>query len=95
MTRYREHREVYTRDFSRWSVYPKTPRPEEYKRDSVKPGTILTVEIVDVDEKGRGVAYHNNRRIKINGGATVGDKVKVKIVGSRGEETLAEIVEWL
>jgi predicted RNA-binding protein with TRAM domain len=95
MTRYREHKEVYTRDFSRWSVYPKTPKPEEYSVNNVKPGAVFTVEIRDIDEKGRGVAFIRNYKVRINGGGTVGDKVKIRILRAGRDDALAEIIEWL
>ncbi len=95
MTKYRDHKEVYTRDYSRWSVYPKIPRPEEFQRKKITPGTIVSIEIRDIDEKGRGVAFYNNMKIKVNGGGTVGDRVKAKIVHVKGDEAIADIIEWL
>jgi len=93
LTRYREHRDVYRRDMNRYSVYPRIPKPTEYGSRRLSKGQVVSVEIRDVDENGRGVAYHQGVVIRINGGGTVGDRVKVRIVQVRGEEALAEIVE--
>lgn len=96
MTKYRDHKEVYTRDYSRWSVYPKIPKPEEYQPNrKLYPGAIISLEIRDIDEKGRGVGYYDRTVVRVNGGGTVGDKVKVKIIEKKGDEALAEIVEWI
>ncbi|AFH43367.1 TRAM domain-containing protein [Fervidicoccus fontis] len=96
MTKYRDHKEVYTRDYSRWSVYPKIPKPEEYQaQEKLRPGSEITIEIRDIDEKGRGVGYYNRTVIRVNGGGTVGDKVRVKITERRDNEAYADIVEWL
>jgi len=95
MTKYRDHKEVYTRDYTRWSVYPKIPKPDEYGKKSLRPGQILEVEIIDIDEKGRGVANYNGIKIKINGGGTVGDKVKIRILNQRGDEALGEVIRFL
>ena len=92
MTRYRDHRDVYKRDINRYSVYPKIPRPNEYGKRGLSRGQVITVEIRDIDSSGRGVAEHGGVTIKINGGGTVGDRVRVRIVQVRGEEALAEIV---
>jgi|UniRef100_A0A7J3SKX6 predicted RNA-binding protein with TRAM domain len=96
MTKYRDHKEVYTRDYSRWSVYPKIPKPDEFgPHNKVYPGAVVTLEISDIDEKGRGVGLINKIKIHVNGGCTVGDKVKAKIIEKRGEEALADLLEVL
>ncbi len=92
MTRYRDHKDVYRRDMNRYSVYPRIPRPTEYGSKKLHKGQTLTLEISDVDGDGRGIAHYAGMRIRINGGGTVGDRVKVRIVQVRGEEALAEIV---
>ena len=92
MTRYRNHREVYTRDYRRWSIYPRIPRPREYEQSRLKPGDVITVEVSDVDDDGRGVAKYRGYTIKINGGATVGDKARIKLIRVRGSEALAELL---
>ncbi|MEM0021037.1 MAG: hypothetical protein QW039_06245 [Fervidicoccaceae archaeon] len=96
MTKYRDHKEVYTRDYSRWSVYPKIPRPEEFGQNNrIVPGSIVVVEISDIDEKGRGVGILNRVKIHVNGGCTVGDKVKAKIIEKRDNEALADLIDIL
>lgn len=95
MTRYREHREVYTRDFSKYSIYPTIKKPEEYQSKKLHVGQTLIVDVIDVDETGRGIATFTNYTIRINGGGTVGDKVKIKITSVKENEAMAEVVEFL
>lgn len=95
MTKYREHRELYTRDFTRYSIYPSIKRPEEFSTKKLHPGQILVVDISDIDERGRGIAQYANYVIKVNGGGTVGDKVRVKISKVGETEALAEVIEFL
>ncbi len=80
------------RDYGRWSIYPRIPKPKEYESLRLKPGDILTVEVSDIDDSGRGVARYKGYVIRINGGATVGDKAKVRLVRIRGLEALAELL---
>lgn len=92
MTRYRDHKEVYRRDLNRYSVYPRIPRPTEYGASRLTRGQVITVEIRDLDSDGRGIANYAGKTIKVNGGGTVGDRVKVRIIQVRGDEALGEIV---
>lgn len=95
MTRYREHKEVYTRDFSKYSIYPSIKKPEEYQAKKLHIGQILIVDVKDVDNTGRGVATYSSYVIRINGGGTVGDKVKIKITSIKENEAMAELIELL
>lgn len=95
MTKYRDHKELYTRDFSKYSVYPSIRKPEEYRAKRLDVGQLLEVSIFDIDESGRGLARFGDYVIKINGGGTVGDRVKIKITQVRDNVAMAEIVEFL
>lgn len=72
---------VYSVDVQKYSIYPRIPKPEEYKPSGgeLKPGDIITVDVTDIDNKGRGIANYRGYRILVLGQATVGDRVKVKI----------------
>ncbi len=92
MTRYRNHRDVYTRDYSRWSIYPRTPRPKEFSAGQLRPGDVISVEVSDIDNDGRGIARYKGYTVKINGGATVGDRARIRIISVRGKEVLANLI---
>lgn len=95
MTKYRDHKEVYTRDFSKYSIYPSIKKPEEYQARKLQVGQIIVIDVKDIDETGRGVATYGGYTIKINGGGTVGDKVRVRITSMKDNVALAEVLEFL
>lgn len=95
LTRYRNrrHYDVYTRDIQRYSIYPRQqPQPEA---ELLTPGKTFTVEIRDVDDKGYGVSVVNGVKVLVKGGATVGDKVKIRIESVRRDHAIASVIEWL
>ncbi len=94
MTRYRNRKEPYSRDIYRYSIYPRIPRPSEAGERRLRPGDVFEVEIIDIDEKGRGVAKYRNLRVLVYGGATVGDRVRVKVEKVLGEQVIARVSEW-
>ena len=95
MTRYRKRRDPYTRDIYRYSIYPRTPRPRENMPNNISRDEEAVVEIRDLDDKGRGVSVYKGRTIYVYGGATVGDKVKIRIEKVYGDHAVARVVEWL
>jgi predicted RNA-binding protein with TRAM domain len=95
MTRYREHREIYTRDLSKYSIYPSIKKPEEYQTRKLHIGQIIVVDVKDIDETGRGVSTYGPYTIKINGGGTVGDRAKIRITSIKENEAMADLIELL
>ncbi len=94
MARYKRRREVYKRDIHSYSIYP---RIHVSRDDSpIRVNGIYTVTIRDVNEKGQGVAKLGNYTIYVYD-ATVGDKVKIKIVSinRNGEKAVGRVLEWL
>lgn len=92
MTRYRKHKEPYSRDPSRWSVYPKIPKPKEFKpNSSLSKGDVVEVEITGVDEEGCGVARYGRYKVKVCEHLAVGDRVRVKITSVSGSEARGEV----
>ena len=85
---------VYSVDVQKYSIYPRTPKPEEYKPmgSDVKPGYTLTVDIVDVDDKGRGIASYRGYKVVVLGQATVGDRVKVRVEKVQDTTIIASII---
>lgn len=85
---------VYSVDVQKYSIYPRIPKPDEYKPSGseLKPGDTLVVDIVDVDDKGRGIADYRGYRILVLGQATVGDRVKVKIERIIRDTAIASIL---
>ena len=95
MTRYRKRKDPYTRDIYRYSIYPRTPRPQENIPNAIARNEEAVVEIRDVDEKGRGISRYKGKTLYVYGGATVGDRVKVRIEKVYGEHAIARVVEWM
>jgi predicted RNA-binding protein with TRAM domain len=95
LTRYRKRKDPYTRDIYRYSIYPRTPRPSENLPNAMSRNEEAVVEIRDVDDKGRGVSVYKGRTIYIYGGATVGDKVRIRIERVYGDHAIARVLEWV
>uniref|UniRef100_A0A7J3ZLT4 TRAM domain-containing protein n=1 Tax=Fervidicoccus fontis TaxID=683846 RepID=A0A7J3ZLT4_9CREN len=92
MTKYRKHREVYSGDHSRWSVYPRIPKPKEFKSNfTLSKGDVVEVEIAGIDEDGCGVARYGRYKVKICGHLAVGDRVRVRITSVLGSEARGEV----
>jgi len=85
---------VYSVDVQKYSIYPRIPKPEEYKPSGseLKPGDIITVDVTDIDNKGRGIANYRGYRVLVLGQATVGDRVKVKIEKVMDNTVIASIL---
>lgn len=83
---------VYKRDIYSYSIYPKVSVDRE--ENHVKLGRVYKVRIIDVDDKGRGIAIVGDVRIIVPQ-ATVGDLVKVKISRVKGLYAQGEVVEWV
>lgn len=85
---------VYNIDIQKYSIYPRIPKPDEYKPSGseLRPGGTLIVDIMDVDDKGRGIANYKGYRILVLGQATVGDRVKVRIERITGNTIIASIL---
>ena len=95
MTRYRKRKDPYTRDIYRYSIYPRTPKPSENLPNTLSRNEEIILEIRDMDDKGRGISRYRGRTIIVYGGATVGDKVKVRIEKVYGDHAVARVVEWV
>ncbi len=90
--RARKHRwNPYTSEVQRFSVYPRIQVPRE---ERVRIGEEITVTIRDVDEKGRGIANYRGKTVIVYN-ASLGSKVKAKIVKATGDTLYAEIVKTL
>jgi len=90
----KSRKEVYSVDVQKYSIYPRIPKPDEYKPNGseLRPGSTLVVDIVDVDDKDRGIASYKGYRILVLGQATVGDRVKVRIERIIGNTVIASIL---
>ena len=92
MTRYRNRRSgVYRSDIYSYSIYP---RMRNYHNTPINVGEVYTVKIVDINDKGQGVTRIRGFPVHVFD-ATVGDKVKVRIVKVCRDHALAEVIEWL
>lgn len=90
--RARKHRwNPYTSEVQRFSVYPRIQVPRE---ERIGIGEEITVTIRDVDEKGRGIASYRGKTVIVYN-ASLGSKVKAKIVKETGDTLYAEIVKTL
>ncbi len=88
----RKHRwNPYTSEVQRFSVYPRIQVPRE---EQLKPGDEITVSIRDVDEKGRGIASYRGKTVIVYN-ASLGSRVKARIVKIAGDTVYAEIKETL
>ncbi len=90
----KERRGVYSVDVQKYSIYPRIQKPTEYTTPAqqLRPGKTIEVDIIDVDEKNRGIAKYGNYQVLVLGQATVGDRVKVKIEQIRGNTIIASIL---
>lgn len=88
----RKHRwNPYTSEVQRFSVYPRIQVPRE---EGVKPGDVITVSIRDVDERGRGIASYRGKTVIVYN-ASLGSRVKARVVKITGNTIYAEITETL
>jgi predicted RNA-binding protein with TRAM domain len=88
----RKHRwNPYTSEVQGFSVYPRIQVPRE---EGVKPGDTITVSIRDVDEKGRGIASYRGKTVIVYN-ASLGSRVKARVVKVTGDTIYAEITETL
>ncbi len=88
----RKHRwNPYTSEVQRFSVYPRIRVPRE---EGVRVGETITISIRDVDEKGRGIASYRGKTVIVYN-ASLGSKVKARVVKVVGDTIYAEITETL
>jgi len=81
----------YTSEVQRFSIYPKIQTPSG---DEIRVGDVLTLSINEVDEKGRGLANYRGRRVIVYN-ASLGSRVKARVVKIAGDDIYAQIVETL
>ncbi|BCU68296.1 hypothetical protein HS7_17330 [Sulfolobales archaeon HS-7] len=62
--------------YSMFSAYAKGAKN---KSISLKLGDVIETEIIDIDDKGRGIGKYKDFKVIVNGG-TVGDIVKLKVM---------------
>ncbi|MEM0198741.1 MAG: deoxyribonuclease [Desulfurococcaceae archaeon] len=72
----KQHWNPYTSDIRRLSIYPQINTRET---PSLRVGEEITVNIYDIDDKGRGLVNYKGVKIIIPN-ATSGSRVRVKIV---------------
>lgn len=82
----------YTSEVQRFSIYPKIQTPSE--GNDLKVGQVITVSINDVDEKGRGITSYRGRQVIVYN-ASLGSRVKARIVKIAGDTIYAKILETL
>ncbi len=93
MTKYRNRKGgVYRSDIYSYSIYPRINK--NFSNTPINRGEVYTVSIIDVNEKGQGVAKVRGFPVYVFD-ATVGDKVKVKITKVYRNFALAEVIEWI
>lgn len=81
----------YSSDIQRFSIYPRIQTRNDAE---LRVGSVVQLSISDIDEKGRGVATLNGKTIIVYN-ASLGAKVKAKIVKVLGDKAFAEVVETL
>ncbi len=90
--RARKHRwNPYTSEVQRFSVYPRIQVPRE---EGLRKGQEITVTIRDVDEKGRGISSYRGKTVIVYN-ASLGSKVKARIVKVVGDTVYAEITNTI
>ncbi len=76
----RKSKGIYNVDVQRYSIYPSTPKPKEYKPiERVREGAIIEVIVNDVDERGSGIAKFGEYNVIILGDVNVGQRVRVRV----------------
>lgn len=83
----------YMSDVQRFSIYPRIQVPRD-ENGQVRVGSIITVSVNNVTDRGLGVAEYNGRRIYIYN-ASLGSRVRAKVVKVSGDVAYAEILETL
>ncbi len=82
----------YTSEVQRFSIYP---RIQTDRGDNVvRVGEVIMLSINDVDEKGRGIASYHGRKVIVYN-ASLGSRVKAKVVKIAGPTIYAEIIETI
>ena len=90
--RMRKHSwDPYTSEIQRFSIYPRVKTEEQ---TGLKTGDIVTLNIKEVDDKGRGLAVYKGLKIIVYN-ANPGSTVKARIVKITGDTAYAEIIDTI
>ncbi|WP_440059687.1 TRAM domain-containing protein [Thermogladius sp. 4427co] len=81
----------YTSDIQRFSVYPQIQKPRE---DTIQTGSVVTLDISGVDDKGNGIAVYKNIKVIVKN-ASLGSRVQAKITRVGDGIAIAEVVRVL
>ncbi|PUA33559.1 MAG: hypothetical protein B7O98_03845 [Zestosphaera tikiterensis] len=91
MTKYRNYSNPYNVDVQRFSIYDSY---KEHKGREMQVGDELVISIKEMDSEGRGVGYHNNKKVIVPR-AVLGEKVRVLIKKVDGNLAYASVIERL
>jgi predicted RNA-binding protein with TRAM domain len=93
--RYKKGSSISSRDIKRLSIYPNMPRPKDNTtKNRPRPGDTIKIEIMDVDEKERGLGKYRGYNVVVLGNATVGEVIEAKIKKVRGDTIIAEAFSY-
>jgi len=82
----------YTSEIRRLSIYPSIQAPKD--DDRLRRGMEIEVYIGDMDEHGNGLASYRGHRVIVYN-ASVGSRVRARIVKVVGDTAYAEIVKTI
>jgi len=82
----------YTSEIRRLSIYPHIQTPRDENR--LRRGMEIEVYINNIDERGNGIANYRGHRIIVYN-ASVGSKVKARIIKISGDTAYAEIIRTI
>ncbi len=82
----------YTSEIRRLSIYPQVRAPRDEFR--LRRGMELELYINNIDDRGNGIASYRNYKIIVYN-ATVGSRVKARIVKVVGDTAYAEVVSTI
>lgn len=83
----------YMSDVQRFSIYPRIQVPRD-ENEQLRVGSVITVSINNVTDRGLGIAEYNGRKVYVYN-ASLGSRVKARIVKVMGDVAYAEILEVL
>ncbi|OYT50673.1 MAG: deoxyribonuclease [Desulfurococcales archaeon ex4484_204] len=92
MTRYRNYRNPYSVDVTKFSIYPRSKVGKGLGKVDV--GDEFNITVRDMDSYGRGVGSYRNYEVVVLK-AVPGERVRVRVLKVRGNTIQASVVRRL